>query len=265
MRTRPVAAPAVWALSLSILVAACGIPTSQPGGLGDEIERAAANTAQLAAYEFDWTADYVLSASDSGRSELLVSGSGVIDASTGDVESVVAYDESLRSAAEALFPDDEIGDVAAYTTIVGGDVYIKGFNTASLPSDTPPSYDTWYRITERSQDLGDPFVRSEVLPVDVLPVLVEPLVDAGELSVAVDRDFVLDLGTRFPRSLYDFGLRIGGGDFQISIQLADGLIRNVVLDGDDPEAGVERFTFEITFLSAAGVAVEPPRDAVVLP
>jgi hypothetical protein len=265
MRTRPVAAPAFWALSFGVLVAACGIPTSQPGGLGDEIEQAAIETSELEAYQFTWTADYLLSDPDTGRPELVVTGAGAVDVATRDLESVVTYDESLRSAAEALFPDDEIGDVTAYTTIAGDDVYIRGFNAASLPAETPPSYDTWYRITERRQDLGDPFVQSGVLPVDVLTVLVEPLVDAGELSVAVDRDFVLDLGTRFSRSLYDFGLRIGGGDFQLSIELTDGLIRSVVLDGDDPEAGVERFTFEITYLPVDAVVVTAPADAVPLP
>ena len=265
MRTRPVAAPVVRVLTFGLLVAACGIPTTQPGGLGDQIEQAAAATAALTAYEVAWTADYALSPSDTGRSELLVSGSGAIDASTGDIESVVAYDESLVAAAEALFPDDDIVDVTAYTTIVGDDVYIRGFNTASLPSDISPSYDAWYRITERSQDLGDPFVRTDVLPADVLPVLVEPLVDSGELTVAVDRDFVLDLGTRFSRSLYDFGLRIGGGDFQLSVELVDGLIRTVVLDGDDPEAGVDRFTFEIDFVPVDDVDVTAPVDAIPLP
>jgi hypothetical protein len=95
--------------------------------------------------------------------------------------------------------------------------------------------------------------------------MVEPLVDAGELSVTVDRDFVLDLGTRFPRSLYDFGLRIGGGDFQLTIELEDGLIRTVALDGDDPEAGVERFTFEISYRPEQRVTVEAPPDSVSLP
>ena len=71
---------------------------------------------------------------------------------------------------------------------------------AALSGDVDVAYDTWYEIGERSDDLGDPFVRTDVLPADVLPVVVEPLVDAGETSVTVDRDFVLDLGTRFSRS-----------------------------------------------------------------
>lgn len=248
-----------------LLVSACGIPTSQPGGLGDEIERAADATAELDAYRIAWVADYDLSEEEVGRPALQVRGSGVIDAVSGDVESIVIYDDDLRAAAETLFPGADIDEVRAITRIVGDEVYIQGFNTAALEAQLVPEYDVWYRISERRQDLGDPFVRTDVRPADVLPVLVEPLVDAGALSVVVDRDFVLDLGTRFSRSLYDFGLRIGGGDFELSITLEDELVRVVRFDGDDPEAGVDRYVFEITFEPFAEAAVSAPDDAVTLP
>ena len=90
-------------------------------------------------------------------------------------------------------------------------------------------------------------------------------VDAGELVVTVDRDFVLDLGTRFAQSLYDFGFRIGGGDFAVSAELDDGRVASMTLDGDDPGSGVERFTFTIEFAPSAGVVIEPPPDAVPFP
>jgi hypothetical protein len=201
----------------SLLVAACGITTSPNRGLADDIEAAAEATAELDLYEYTWIADYELSEAETGRTALSVTGSGIVDAGSGDVDAVVDYDEGLVSAARSLFQDDTIEQVQAFTRIVGEEVYVRGFNTASLSGDITPDYDTWYEIGERSDDLGDPFVRTDVLPADVLPVLVEPLVDAGETSVTVDRDFVLDLGTRFSRSLYDFGFRIGGGDFTLSV------------------------------------------------
>ncbi len=262
MRT-PIGAAQI--LSLSLLVASCGITTSSPQGISDDIEQAASDTAALAAYEFTWTADYVLTESETGRSELTVRGSGSVDAEKGDVDSVVSYDDDLLPAARALFPDDDIDEVLAFTKVVGDEIFVRGFNVASLAGDVTPSYDEWYEIGRRSQDLGDPFVRSDVLPVDVLPVAVEPLVDAGELSLTVDRDFVLDLGTRFAQSLYDFGLRLGGGDFQLSVELRDGLVGSLTMDGDDPGAGVERFTFEIEFFPVAEVEVEVPPEPLRLP
>ena len=90
------------------------------------------------------------------------------------------------------------------------------------------------------------------------------LVVPGELSVVVDRDFVLDLGTRFSNSLYDFGLLIGGGDFAVSVELVDGLIGTLVLDGDDPGTGVERFTFTIEFTPIERPTIEPPADPVAV-
>ena len=181
---------------------------------------------------------------------MTVRGSGIVDAGSGDVDAVVDYDDGLVSAARSLFGDDTIEQVQAFTRIVGDEVYVRGFNTASLSGDVAPDYGTWYEIGQRSQDLGDPFVRTDVLPADVLPVVVEPLVDAGETSITVDRDFVLDLGTRFSRSLYDFGFRIGGGDFTLSVSLDDGRIDTLEIDGDDPGSGVERFTFTIEFTPA---------------
>lgn len=265
MQSRTHSTRVLLAVSFVLVISACGIPTSQPGGLGDEIEQAAEATADLDAYRIEWVADYELSEEETGRAALQVSGSGLIDVVSGDVESVVTYDEDLRSAAESLFPGAEIDEIRAETRVVGDEVYIRGFNTAALDAGASPEYDVWYRISERRQDLGDPFVRTDVLPADVLPVLVEPLTDAGALSVPVDRDFVLDLGTRFGRSLYDFGLRIGGGDFELSIALENGLVRMVRFDGDDPEAGVDRYVFEITFEPVADATVSSPDDAATLP
>jgi hypothetical protein len=252
-------------LSLALFVSACGITTSPPRGLADEIEAAAANTAELAAYEFSWTAVYELSESETGRSELTVTGSGSVDADTGDVDSVVTYDEELRAAAQSLFPGADIDVVQAFTKVIGDEVFVRGFNVASLSGEIGPAYDVWYEISQRSQDFSDPFVRSEVLPVDVLPVVVEPLVDADALSTIVDRDFVLDLGTRFSRSLYDFGLRLGGGDFELSVAVAEELIRALTIDGDDPGAGVDRFTFTIEFEPMGSVDIEPPARPALLP
>lgn len=248
----------------SMLVTACGIATSPERGLADDIEDAAQRTAALDTYDFAWTAEYELSESDSGRSDLIVTGSGFVDAAAGAVDTVVTYDDELLDAARSLFPDDALDEVQAFTKVIGAEVYVRGFNTASLPAESAPRYDTWYEISRRSQDLGDPFVTSDVLPADVLPVIVAPLVESGETSVVVDRDFVLDLGTRFPRSLYDFGFRIGGGDFVISIELDDGRIDTVVIDGDDPGSGVDRFTFTIRISPSTGAVIEPPSDAVPL-
>ena len=73
---------------------------------------------------------------------------------------------------------------------------------------------------------------------------------------------MLDLGTRFSRSLYDFGFRIGGGDFTLSVSLDDGRIDTLEIDGDDPGSGVERFTFTIEFVPVSGALIEPPPAAV---
>ena len=264
MRTRTGAAPAL-VLSLVLLLSACGITTSPPTGVADEIEDAAALTADLAAYDFAWTAEYELSESETGLSELTVGGVGSVDAETGNLESVVSYDEDLLDAARALFADEDIEEVRAFTRIIGEEVFVKGFNAGSLAGDLSPAYDEWYEVGRRSQDLTDPFVSSDVLPVDVLPVVVEPLVDADALSTVVDRDFVLDLGTRFSRSLYDFGLRLGGGDFELSVELAQRHIRSLTIEGDDPGSGVARFAFTIEFEQVGSVVVEQPDRPVLLP
>lgn len=250
---------------LSMMVAACGITTSRDRGMADEIEGAAEATAALEAYEFRWTADYDLSESDLGRSALTVTGSGIVDAAAADVDAVVDYDEDLRSVTQTLFGDDTITQVQAFTRIVDDAIYIRGFHAAALAGDIDPDYDTWYEVSQGSQDIQDPLVRSDLLPADVLPVAVEPLVDAGELSVVVDRDFVLDLGTRFPRSIFDFGLLIGGGDFTLSVVIGDGLIDTLTLDGDDPGTGVERFTFSMAFTPVDAPAIAPPPDAIAFP
>jgi hypothetical protein len=264
MRTRPGAASALL-LSLVLLLSACGITTSPPTGVADEIEDAAAVTADLAAYEFAWTAMYELSESETGLSELTVGGAGSVDAETGHIESVVTYDEDLLDAARALFADEDIDEVQAFTKIIGEEVFVKGFNVGPLAGELSLAYDEWYEVSRRSQDLTDPFVSSDVLPVDVLPVVVGPLVDADALSTVVDRDFVLDLGTRFSRSLYDFGLRLGGGDFELSVEVARGLIRSLTIEGDDPGSGVDRFAFTIEFEQVGSVVVEPPDRPALLP
>ena len=82
MRSRTDRALVVLSASI-LLLSACGIPTSQPGGLGDEIELAAEATAELDAYRIAWVADYDLSEEETGRSALQVSGSGLIDAGSG--------------------------------------------------------------------------------------------------------------------------------------------------------------------------------------
>ncbi len=250
---------------MSIMIGACGITTSLDEGLADDIENAAQRTADLDSYEFTWTAEYELSESETGREALDVRGSGVVDAESDTVDSVVEYDDDLLDATRALFADDDITQVRAFTRVIGDEVYIRGFHAAALAEALTPEFETWYEVSRRSQNVQDALVRSDVLPAEVLPVVVEPLVDAGELSVVVDRDFVLDLGTRFSNSLYDFGLLIGGGDFVVSVEIVDGLIGSLVLDGDDPGTGVERFTFQIRFASASDVRVEAPESFESVP
>ena len=260
IRTGPLAV-----VVMSVLVGACGITTSPDRGLVDDIEEAAQATADLDSYEFTWIADYDLSESETGRSELTVTGSGVIDAESGNVDAVVDYDEGLLDVTRSLFSDEDITQVQAFTRVIGDTIFIRGFHAAALIDDLNPDFEAWYDVSGRSQNVQDPLVRSDVLPADVLPVVVEPLVDAGELSVVVDRDFVLDLGTRFTSSLYDFGLLIGGGDFDVSVEIVDGLIGTLVLAGDDPGTGVERFTFTIGFMPIERPAIEPPPDPISVP
>lgn len=253
------------AVVLSMVVGACGITTSPDRGVADDIEDAAQATADLDFYEFTWTAEYDLSESETGRSELTVAGSGVVEAGSGNVESVVDYDEDLLDVTRSLFADEDITQVQAFTRIIGDAIYIRGFHAAALIDELAPDFETWYEVGRRNQNVRDPLVRSQVLPADVLPVVVEPLVDAGETSVPVDRDFVLDLGTRFPSSLYDFGLLIGGSDFDVSVDIVDGLIGTLVLDGDDPGTGVERFTFTIEFVRLSNAEIDPPPGVVAVP
>ena len=70
------------------------------------------------------------------------------------VDAVVDYDEGLLSAARSLFSDDTIDRVQAFTRIVGDEVYVRGFNTASLSGDVAVAYDTWYEIGDRGDDLA---------------------------------------------------------------------------------------------------------------
>ena len=248
---------------LLLVVAACGIPTSQPSVDADAISSAAAATASLTTYDFEWTADYDLV--DQDDPSISVVGSGSIDSEAGSVDSRISYDEALRSDFERLFPGHPGAPIVSLTRIVDDEVYVSGMNVALMPGVTGVAPDSWYRVTNRRGDVGDAFVRSEVRPADVLVELVAPLADAGSDSVVVDRDVILDLGSRFRGSLFDFGLRIGGGDFTIEIIREDGLVKTATIVGDDPEAGVSRFAFEIDFIPRESVEIRPPNASLALP
>ena len=250
-------------LVLLLVVTACGIPTSQPSDDADAISSAAAATVSLATYDFEWTADYDLV--DRDEPSLSVVGSGTIDSEAGSVDSRISYDEALRSDFERLFPGHPGDPIRSLTRIVGDEVYASGMNVALMPGVSGVEPDSWYRVTNRRGDVGDAFVRSEVRPADVLVELVAPLADAGSDSAVVDRDVILDLGSRFQGSLFDFGLRIGGGDFTIEIARENGLVASATIVGDDPEAGVSRFAFEIEFIPRESVEIRPPNNPLALP
>lgn len=263
MTRRQTTVSAACVLVASLVLSACGIPTSQPSVDSDAISSAAAATASLPTYDFAWTADYDLV--DPAKSSLSVNGSGTIDSDAESADSRISYDEALRNDFERLFPGHPDEPIASLTRIVGDEVYASGMNVALMPGVTNAEPDVWYRVTNRRGDVGDAFVRSEVRPADVLEELVAPLVEAGSDRVVVDRDVILDLGSRFSGSLFDFGLRIGGGDFIIEIAREDGYLTKALIEGDDPEAGVSRFAFEIEFIPRDDVEIRPPQDPLPLP
>lgn len=244
------------------VLATCGIPTSQTAETSDQIQDAAVATSELEQYAFSWSAEYELDPA-ADITHLRVTGSGTVDAATGDVEALVIYDEAVRSQAEQLFPGTLIETITAETRVVGDEVFVRGLN-AGFAGDPEIEFDMWYRVTARTDQLTEPFVNSEIRPADVLPVLLEPLTDET-VSVEVDRDFILDLGTRFPQSLFDFGLRIGGGDFEIAAEREGSLIRRVSIAGDDAEIGVAAFVFEIEFEPVDGVNITAPLGALTHP
>lgn len=263
MTRRQTTVSVVRVLVLSLVLSACGIPTSQPSGDGDAISSAAAATASLANYDFVWTADYDLV--DRGDPSLSVAGSGTIDADARSVDSRIDYDEALRNDFARVFPGHPSEPIVSLTRIIDGEVYARGMNVGLMPGVTDIEPDVWYLVTNRRGDVGDAFVRSDVRPADVLVELVAPLAAAGLDRLVVGRDVILDLGSRFPGSLFDFGLRIGGGDFTLEIVRDNGLVTTASILGDDPEAGVSRFAFEIEIIPRGEVEIRPPNDALLLP
>lgn len=252
--------PIRWTL-LVLLVSACGIPTGGPDEVAP-VEAAAAATADLDAYAFTWTATYELAEPDpTGRTSILVEGEGTVDAGSGDVDTVTRYDDAVDPVAESRFgvtPDI----VETRTRIVGEEVWVRGLNVAFIDDEARPDYDRWYRLGDAASGYRDPFVISDVRPAEAVPVLIAPLIRSGSTAATVARDVVLDYGDRFPRSLFDFGLRIGGGDFDVSADLADGIVERVVIEGDDPGAGVDVFRFELRFEPLDRVAIAAPPEAL---
>ena len=244
------------------LLATCGIPTAPTAETSDEIQEAAVATSELQQYAFTWSADYELTPT-AEITRLRVTGSGTVDVTTGDVEALVTYDEAARSQAEQWFPGVLIETITAETRVIGDEVFVRGLN-AGFGGDPEIEFDRWYRVTDVTDNLTEPFVDNEVRPADVLPVLLGPLTDDA-VSVEVDRDFILDLGTRFSGSLFDFGLRIGGGHFEISAEREGSLIRTVRLAGDDAEVGVDAFVFEIDFEPLTDATITAPVEALEYP
>lgn len=249
-----------------MLLPACGITPSVSVDAPSDIEAAAVAAAALDTYGFAWSATYELDDPPPGSpSQIVVSGVGATDARSGDVDSVVTYDETLRPEAEAAFPARRIDIIEASTRIVDGEVFLRGLNATFIETEEMVDYDVWYRVDDRRGDIRDPFVSSDVRPAEVFPVLTEPLDDAGSLSVTVERDAVLDVGTRFGGSIYDFGLRLGGDDFVVSATIEEGIMRSVRLVGDDPGSGVERFVFEMRIDPDVGFSQTRPSEFTVFP
>lgn len=263
MTRRQTTVSALRVLVGSLVLLACGVPTSQRSAESDAIAAAAAATASLPAYEFEWTADYDLI--DAEMSMLSVTGSGTVNAAERSVDSRIVYDEALRTDFARLFPSYRNEPIVSRVRVVEDEVYASGMNVALMRGVTGVEPDVWYRVTSRRGDVGDPFVRSEVRPADVLEELVAPLADAGAESIVVDRDVILDLGSRFSGSLFDFGLRIGGGDFTVEVDRAGELLTRASIVGDDPEAGVSRFAFEITFSPRDRIEIRSPENPATLP
>ena len=257
-------------LILMLVLSGCGIQTSIPDAEADALADAAQATTDLERYRFEWEATYVLSEPDAaGRERLSVSGAGSVDAVAGDLVATFFYDPALIDSARLLFPGADIDTIRSETRLVAGEVYVRGFNSASIDPEAFLDYDTWYRITDRRSDFADPFNRSALRPADVVALLEQsmdsPKQSGDTYTTTVDRDTIVSLGERFPRSLFDFGLRIGGGDFDVSMTVSDGLVRSVVIDGDDPGAGVDVFRFDVSFSPGILSTLAPPSESEPIP
>lgn len=257
-------------LTLILLLSGCGIPTSIPDPDLDLLEVAAETTSDLERYRFDWEATYLLAEPDeAGRESLTVSGSGSVDTEAGDVAATFSYDPTLIGSANRLFPDAEIDTIRSETRIVDGEVYVRGFNSASIDPEAAFDYDQWYRVTDRRNDFADPFNRSALRPAEAVELLEQAMIDprrSGDtFTDTVDRDAIVGLGERFPGSLFDFGLRIGGGDFDISMTVSEGMVDSVIIEGDDPGAGVDVYRFEISFTEGILSTIAAPGEAEPVP
>ena len=252
---------------LALVVAGCGISTTASPDRAD-LQSAAQSTAALEYYRFEWSASYELSEPDeTGRDLIEVSGSGVVDVATGNVDASFRYDPSFAESARRVFVDEAILEVESFTRVVDGEVYVRGWNSAFVDLSVPVDYSTWYRVTD--EGYRDPFSSGSALPTEVIPVL-GGLLEEGDregtrYTVAVDRDAILDLSSRFPASLVDFQLRIGGGDFVVTGDITDGLLWQVSLEGDDPGAGVQDFSFMMAVEPTEAVAVSAPDPYFGLP
>ena len=256
-------------LVLTLLVTGCGIQTSVPDPDLDVLEVAARTTSELERYRFDWVATYELTEPDeAGRETLTVAGSGSVDTTEDAVIATFEYDESFVGDAERLFGDASIETVRSETRIVDGEVYVRGFNAAAADPDADVAYDQWYRVTERRAGFADPFNRSALRPAEAVDLLAGAMDDPDRtgdtFSQVVDRDVVLGVGERFPGSLLDFGFRIGGGDFELSMVVSDGLVERMVIEGDDVNAGVEVFRFDISFVDGILSNISAPESAETL-
>ena len=256
-------------LVLMLLIAGCGIQTSVPDPDLDLLEVAARTTSDLEQYRFDWIATYELTEPDeAGRETLTVSGSGSVDTADDAVSASFEYDDSFVSDAQGLFSDASIDTVRSETRIVDGEVYVRGFNAAAASRDADVDYDRWYRVTERRAGFADPFNRSALRPAEAVELLADAMDDPARsgdtFTQVVDRDVVLGIGERFPGSLLDFGFRIGGGDFELTMVVSDGLVERIVIAGDDVNAGVELFRFDISFVDGILSNISAPTDAETL-
>lgn len=257
-------------LTIILLLSACGIPTSIPDPDLDLLEVAAATTSDLERYRFDWEATYLLAEPDEeGRESLAVSGSGAVDTGAGDLAATFSYDPALIGSANRLFPDAEIETIRSETRIVDGEVYVRGFNSASIDPEATFDYDRWYRVTDRRNDFADPFNRSALRPAEAVELIEESMNDprrSGDtFTDTVARDAIVGLGERFPGSLFDFGLRIGGGDFEVSMTVSEGMVESIVIEGDDPGAGVDVFRFQISFIEAILSTIVAPSESEPVP
>lgn len=253
-----------------LVLTGCGIQTSIPDTEADLLADAARATSELERYRFEWEATYDLSEPDeAGRERLVVSGTGSVDTVAGNVVATFVYDPTLIESARLLFPGADIDTIRSETRLVSGEVYVRGFNSASIDPEAGLDYDTWYRVTDRRGDFADPFNRSELRPAEVVELLEEsmdaPVRSDDTFRTTVDRDTIVGLGERYPNSLFDFGLRIGGGDFDISMTVSDDMVERVVIEGDDPGAGVDVFRFEFSISPGILSMLAPPPDPEPIP